>query len=45
MAVHKVSGVVVQADQAVLDRLGPGWEIQQDKPKPKARKSSKKSAS
>jgi len=43
-AVNTQTGVTVTADEAVLRRLGPQWEVQADKPaKPAARRKSKKS--
>ena len=32
-AKHKVTGVTVSADEAVLRRLGSGWVVEGDKPK------------
>lgn len=46
-AKHKVSGVTVSADEAVLRRLGPEWEVgepaEEKKPVPRKRAAAKKS--
>lgn len=41
-ATNKVSGVTVTADEAVIRRLGPGWEPEKpEAKKPPARRSRK----
>ena len=32
-ATNKATGVVVSGDETTLRRLGPGWEVEGDKPK------------